>query len=219
MAVQKYDIRRPLAEGGGFEERTGARSTRRSSDAAGRRPVHHPPRRGRDGVRAPQAPGGRARAAHRGAADAHGTRRGRGVPPRPGDPRAQPEPPRARRDEDRVLLERKPRAPYAPHPRARATGDAAVRERRSAGNTGAAPPDAAQRDTPAATGEHAARFRADRGPASPRIASEPTRLARLRAELASASGRPGERRGLVRRAVRHSSRSPSTSTGACGRRS
>jgi PAS domain-containing protein len=39
MAVQKYDIRRPAEEGGGFESATGARSTRRSSATGGSLPT------------------------------------------------------------------------------------------------------------------------------------------------------------------------------------
>ena len=39
MAVQKYDIRRPKEEGGEFEERYGARSTRRSSPPTRKSPT------------------------------------------------------------------------------------------------------------------------------------------------------------------------------------
>ena len=68
MAVQKYDIRKPQ---GGFEERfwSPVNSPVLDPDAAR---LHHPPRRGRDGVRAPQAGGRRAKQAHAGAADASG---------------------------------------------------------------------------------------------------------------------------------------------------
>ena len=64
MAVQKYDIRRP--DGGGRRLRRALlepASTRRCSDPDGEIALHHPPRRGRDRVRAPQAAGPGARIA------------------------------------------------------------------------------------------------------------------------------------------------------------
>jgi PAS domain-containing protein len=55
MAVQKYDIRRPEADGGGFEERPLESSQLTRPGLGWRGALHHSSRRGRDGIRPTEA--------------------------------------------------------------------------------------------------------------------------------------------------------------------
>ena len=107
---------------------------------------------------------------------------------------------RARPREDHVLLERQPRVPHAAHADARAArGRAGVaRDARSAGESLEARPP--QHAAPAEAGQHPARLLAHRGGPRAGASYEPTDLAALTADLASAFRSAVERGGVrVRR--------------------